>query len=127
MSYRNELLAARRHIMSAPNYFVLLGVHKESSAADISAARKRLAQVVHTDKMVANGVRVDEDLVALVNVAADTLLDEKRRKLYLAELAKGRKTCITCKGKGSVRKQVSIKNIVFNICPSCQGCGLILE
>jgi DnaJ-class molecular chaperone len=127
MTYRADLKAAREHILNARDHFRLLGVHRESSKEDISAARKRLAQVVHTDKMVANGVRVEEDLVALVNVAADTLLDEKRRKLYLAELAKGRKTCPTCKGKGNVRKQLSIKNIVFNVCPVCQGCGLILE
>jgi DnaJ-class molecular chaperone len=125
MTYRQLLKAARDDILHSPHYYAMLDVHRESTPADISAARKRLSQVVHTDKMVAHGVPVDNGLIALVNVAADTLLDLKRVKLYLAELGKGRHMCTKCKGKGNVRKQISMRNIVFEICPACHGSGLI--
>lgn len=126
MGYKQDLKEVVSRIKAARHHFELLGVHKHSDATDISAARKELAQVVHPDKLIANGVPQDRrDYMALVNNAADVLLDDKRRKLYMAELASGRGKCPACTGEGRVRKQRGFKKIEYHACDTCGGAGLV--
>ena len=124
MSYKSDLAAARRAVLSAPHDFALLGVNRKSTARDIQEARNALARTLHPDRLTAHGMPEGDDLMGRINAAADRLSDAKRVKLYLAELATGRCKCPTCQGEGVTRKQKSMTNIVYLTCPTCHGAGL---
>lgn len=59
------------------DYYAILGVEKTASAADIKAAYRKLAGVVHPDREAQAG-----GLMALVNEAYEVLSDPKRRAAY---------------------------------------------
>jgi curved DNA-binding protein CbpA len=59
------------------DYYAILGVAKTSTAAEIKAAYRKLAGVVHPDREAQAG-----GLMALVNEAYEVLSDPKRRAAY---------------------------------------------
>lgn len=125
MTLKQDYMAVRKRIAAAPHHFAMLGVHKASTVEEIQRARNALVRVVHPDRLIPAGILDWEDLAARINAAADVLMDTKKRKLYLAELAAGRSKCPTCQGTGTVRQQRSMKNVVFVTCTACQGCGML--
>ena len=113
--------AAARHIASAPHVYALLGVHRDATLEERTAARRVLALAVHPDR---NAGRADaEQLMARVNVAFNTLADKHLHTLYAAALAARLRECAACNGRGYSRKQKGFRSSITTVCPSCLGSG----
>jgi DnaJ-class molecular chaperone len=117
-NYEPSYPKLREHILNAPHFFAMLGVHKGSTAIEVREQRRKLAKVLHPD---INGAPDAADLMALVNAATKTLTDE--RTLYLMRL-KGF-CCPACSGKGYRTKNVSFSKSVETICSTCKGSGKV--
>lgn len=63
------------------DYYHLLGVERDASAADIRRAYREAAKRYHPDRNPGKE-KAAEDLFVIIQHAAETLLDEKRREAY---------------------------------------------
>lgn len=128
MTYKQDLKAVVSRLRQARHHYELLGVHKGSTPEELSQARKELAQILHPDKLIANGIEEGDQKVggymARVNAAYTCLSTPALCKRYRAELATGRGKCPTCSGEGSRRKQRGFKAVTFEPCATCGGAGL---
>lgn len=121
-SFKNKKYAAvRKHILESSHYFQLLAVSRSSGMSDIKRARNQLAGYVHPD---VNSARDAHELMARVNVAAETLL--LRQKEYLIELySEGLRRCAACGGRGFFTAQAGFNHTNTTACHECHGAGLI--
>ena len=101
------------------NYFKILGVHRESTAAEIKAAYRHLAYKAHPD------MGGDPDKFTLLNTAYKTLTDTYRAVEYAKDL-KHLDDCALCKGRGYSAKQVSLTRRELTACRKCGGSGKVL-
>jgi DnaJ-class molecular chaperone len=128
VTYRQDLKALVSRLKQARHHYELLGVHAKSTADELSTARKELAQVLHPDKLIANGIDPGDKkaghLMAEVNAAYTVLATPALCKRYRAELATGRSKCPTCGGDGCRRKQRGFKAVTMETCVACGGAGL---
>ena len=89
-----QLIAARKRVLDKhADHFVVLGLPRTASAAEIRAAYFALARQLHPDMLAALGI-ADEDrtaqrLFALINTAFAVLGDSRGRAGYLDVLARG--------------------------------------
>lgn len=114
---------------NARDLFELLGVHKGSTEAEITAARNELAKLLHPDRWEQDDRRKHDAARAMaeVNMAHTMLTTKDKRLKYLAELASGRGRCPACKGEGYTAKQRGFTNKVLTGCGTCGGSGLYKE
>lgn len=125
MTFKQDVKAELTRLKSARHYFELLGVHKGSSVEEVGEARRRLALLVHPDRLAAHRHPEDRrNYMADINHAHDVLTTKARRTMYLAELAAGRSKCPACSGGGCKRVQRGFKNVTFTACDVCGGAGL---
>jgi molecular chaperone DnaJ len=69
-----------------PSHYEILGVPRDASAADLTAARNRLARERHPDRNP-HDVRLATLRSQAINAAYEVLSDPERRRRYDAELA----------------------------------------
>lgn len=105
--------------MKLTNPWKILGVNRQSTAADISWAYKRLAQDHHPDK---GG---DTEKFAEVAEAHNLLRSSKLLSEYIRFIVTLKPMCGQCKGKGVVFKQRGIIGREASTCDYCSGAGVI--
>jgi DnaJ-class molecular chaperone len=108
----------KKKVRGARHYFELLGVHLQSTVAEIKQAHRNLAREFHPD---VNCDPIARDIMPEINVAYSTLTDDKTRKHYLA-IHPG-KPCDACKGRGCTTKQKGFTKTVSVVCATCGGIG----
>ena len=78
---------AVRKVLTAADYYELLGVERAASAVEIKAAFQRLSKLVHPDKNAAPGA---QQAFQLLNDARGTLSDPAKRDQYARTHPPGR-------------------------------------
>lgn len=133
MATKNDIAALKvwlsTTVPQARDFFELLGVHKGSTAEQITSRRNELARLLHPDRWAKDDKRLPQanNAMATVNAAHAILTTKDKRLRYMAELATGRSTCPTCKGDGFVTKQRGFKGKDVLCCTVCGGSGLYKE
>lgn len=122
MSNVKSYAALKKRIRTARTYFELFGVHAGSTTAALKAVHRSMAGELHPDR---NGDPDAGALMALVNVAYDTLVDEAPRQLYLASL--GGRSCEACKGRGYNVRTRGFTATIETACSACAGSGRVLK
>ncbi len=115
-SYKQTLKRVRAPL----HHFHMLGVHYESTAAELTAARRVLAQEFHPDL---NGDPSAAGVMTDINVAYDTLSNKQLRFLYMLTLSQT--ACAACGGAGCKKKQVGgfRGGVRRYVCMQCNGSG----
>ncbi|KAI8993390.1 hypothetical protein BDB01DRAFT_894068 [Pilobolus umbonatus] len=75
-------------ILSAPDYYCILGVKKESSADEVRRAYIKLSRVCHPDKFVPSYPRATESF-QLLSIAYETLSNPSSKLMYDISKQKG--------------------------------------
>ena len=107
-------------LQAAQNAYEILGVHHQSTTEQVRAARMQLAAKFHTDRW--NDPRA-HDCMARINMAGDTLLDDKVHAKYRALKFGGMTICLACKGNGYTWRQVKVNTREETVCGKCNGSG----
>lgn len=98
-------------------FYHLLGVRCGATGEELTRARQRLAREHHPDR---GG---DGALMAEINVAYDTLLNNEKR--YRMQLKSTHLDCPTCKGDGGKWRSKGFRHRDFVTCDTCAGSGLV--
>ncbi len=105
------------------HHYQLLGVHRMTSEAELTAARRVLALEFHPDRHQDDPAATQ--LLGAVNAAFDVLADPGRRGRYLAELQSTMDPCTACAGVGFTRKQLGFSKVRLTGCQICAGSGFV--
>lgn len=103
------------------NPWKLLGVHRETPREDIRSSFHNAMKLHHPDK---GG---DPTKAAELTAAYKLLLDEKKLKQYLKELALVGTTCFGCGGKGYQFKSKGLTGRLTTPCVGCGGGGFVVK
>lgn len=92
-------LVERARAMRRQNYFEMLGVSRQASGDEVQRAYHALARELHPDKLrgpvPADARALAEQIAAQLDVAWETLSDEKKRAAYTLRLEQGQKTGVS--------------------------------
>lgn len=106
-----ERLAAQVAAMKKLNHFEILGVPRDSTAADVKRAYFKLAKECHPDKHFASASaevkRLAGEVFAMLQNASDVLQDDEERTKYVSELDGGGKKAKVLPGKKDVGDEVN--------------------
>jgi len=115
--YNKSYKAVRIQILESAHAFQMLGVHAQSTNAEVDAARRKLVRETHPD---VNGAPDAHKLTAMANQAHSELTTN--RAAYIRSLHL--KPCAACKGKGSVSKMRGFTHCITTVCLTCHGAGV---
>jgi len=109
-----------------PNYYVMLGVHRQSTAAEIKLAWQRIATVTHPDHTTDQ--RAYMRFVS-ANKAYHCLRNMKLTQAYLLRLKLLGVECSVCSGSGTrVRTRGGWGGVaMLTACINCKGCGYMSQ
>lgn len=108
--------------MSVPDYYAVLEIERDATAAEIKSAYRRLAKQFHPDKNPGREQEV-EPKFNLISVAYDILTDESKRNAYDRRLQVGVNSRLhpdTLKRHQNIYKEHLIKRAREQVSAQCQ-------
>lgn len=103
------------------SYYKLLGVHAQSTDAEIKAAYYSACRAAHPDK---GG---DADTFATLAQAYHAIKNADARRKVLQYMELTGRACGDCDGSGAQRRQRGFTAVDLLACDTCGGCGHLLR
>lgn len=115
------------------SFFEVLGVKPTATAAELTAARRRLARLVHPDIWASSAPELRaraSEAMAHVNLALQVLMEPSRRRPYLlVTLPRTHAPCAACAGLGvrppTWRGFRAAQSLQPTECGACEGAAYV--